>query len=263
MSKKRGKIICATSCKGGVGKTVTLLNLAGVYGNMGLKTLVLDFDLYGGAVATYLNSTNDRTIYNLVEDLTNNRYETLDDYVFSYNDNIDIIASPKDPRFAGKIDSKYIPLILNNAVYRYDVVLIDTSSVLDEVNVVTLDNSDSILYIFSNDAFDLKNTKSFMSIIKDVNYDNVYTLLNLARDPYRTYFSMYDIRNIIKYNVDFVIDKNYHIRNVDKYIMDGKIFILNSDLNMYNRKIYEVMSNMAKRLISDKKGSDKNEKDTF
>ena len=34
-----------------------------------------DFDLYGGAVATYLNSKNDKTIYTLVEDLTNNRYE--------------------------------------------------------------------------------------------------------------------------------------------------------------------------------------------
>ena len=74
MKNSKGKIITVTSTKGGVGKTITTLNLAGVYEKLGLKTLVIDLDLYGGAVATYLNSTNDRTIFNLVEDLTNNRY---------------------------------------------------------------------------------------------------------------------------------------------------------------------------------------------
>ena len=252
MKKNKGKIITVASTKGGIGKTITVLNLAGVYSNLGLKTLVIDLDLYGGAVATYVNSTNERTIYNLVEDLSNNRYEKIDDYVFNYNENVAIIAAPKDPRFAGKIDSKYIPLILNNAIYKYDVILIDTTHILDEVNIVTLDNSDTILYVFTNDLFDLKNTKSFMSIIKDVNYTNVYTLLNEARDPEKTYFSMYDIRNVIKRNVDFTIDKSYHIKNIDKYITDGKILILNNELNSFNRRIYKDMENIAKKLLNDK-----------
>ena len=252
MKKNKGKIIALASTKGGVGKTITVLNLAGVYSNLGLKTLVIDIDLYGGAIATYINSTNDRTIYNLVEDLSNNRYETLEDYTYKYNENISIIASPKDPRFANKIDAKYIPLILNNAIYKYDVILIDTSHVLDEINVTVLDNSDTILYIFTNDIFDLKNTKSFMSIIKDVNYTNIYTLLNESRDPSKTYFSMYDMRSIIKRNIDFTIDKSYFIRNVDKYIMEGKILILNNDLNVFNKRIYKKLENIANALISTK-----------
>ena len=154
MKSAKGKIVTVTSTKGGVGKTIALLNLAGTYEKLGLKTLVIDLDLYGGAVATYLNSNNDKTIFNLVEDLTNNRYEKIEDYLFSYSDKIDIIAAPKDPRMAGKIDSKYIPLILRNVIYKYNVILIDTSHTLDEINVVTLDNSDSILYVFTNDTFE-------------------------------------------------------------------------------------------------------------
>ena len=50
------KIVVVTSGKGGVGKTITTLNLAGTYNHLGYKTLVIDLDLYGGAVATYLNS---------------------------------------------------------------------------------------------------------------------------------------------------------------------------------------------------------------
>ena len=201
MKSAKGKIVTVTSTKGGVGKTIALLNLAGTYEKLGLKTLVIDLDLYGGAVATYLNSNNDKTIFNLVEDLTNNRYEKIEDYLFSYSDKIDIIAAPKDPRMAGKIDSKYIPLILRNVIYKYNVILIDTSHTLDEINVVTLDNSDSILYVFTNDTFDLKNTKSFISIMKDVGYKNYYTLLNESVHPGRNHYSAFDIRNIIKNNI--------------------------------------------------------------
>ena len=256
MKKNKGKIITLTSTKGGVGKSVIALNLAGVYGKLGLKTLVIDLDLYGGSIATFVNSTNDRSIYNLVEDLTNNRYENLDDYVFRYDENISIIAAPKDPRYASRIDSKYIPLILNNAIYKYDVILIDTSHILDEINIVTLDNSDTILYVFTNDIFDLKNTKSFMSIIKDVNYDNVYTLLNESRDPSKSYFSLFDMRNIIKKNIDFTIEKNFFIKGIDKYIMDGKILILNSDLSFLNRKLFKKLELVCTKLLGEKE-SDK------
>ena len=215
--------------------------------------MVIDLDLYGGAVATYLNSNNDKTIFNLVEDLTNNRYEKIEDYLFSYSDKIDIIAAPKDPRMAGKIDSKYIPLILRNVIYKYNVILIDTSHTLDEINVVTLDNSDSILYVFTNDTFDLKNTKSFISIMKDVGYKNYYTLLNESVHPGRNHYSAFDIRNIIKNNIDFTISKSMYVRNIDKFILDGKIIIQNKNLSFTDRKEWEKLKVLANTLIKDRK----------
>ena len=254
MKATKGKIITITSTKGGVGKTIALLNLAGTYEKLGYKTLVIDLDLYGGAIATYLNSNNDKTIFNLVEDLTNNRYNTIDEYLFSYSDKIDIIAAPKDPRMASKIDSKYIPLILRNVIYKYDVILIDTTHNLNEVNIVTLDNSDSILYMFTNDTFDLKNTKSFISIMKDVGNDNYYTILNESVHPGRNNYSLFDIRNIIKSNVDFTISKSMYIRNIDKFILDGKILIFNKGLSFTDKREWEKLKVIANKLIKDKKG---------
>ena len=254
MKATKGKIITITSTKGGVGKTIALLNLAGTYEKLGYKTLVIDLDLYGGAIATYLNSNNDKTIFNLVEDLTNNRYNTIDEYLFSYSDKIDIIAAPKDPRMASKIDSKYIPLILRNVIYKYDVILIDTTHNLNEVNIVTLDNSDSILYMFTNDTFDLKNTNSFISIMKDICNDNYYTILNESVHPGRNNYSLFDIRNIIKSNVDFTISKSMYIRNIDKFILDGKILIFNKGLSFTDKREWEKLKVIANTLIKDKKG---------
>ena len=88
MERNKGKIITVTSTKGGVGKTITTLNLAGVFCNLKKKVLVIDFDLYGGAVSTYLNSKNDKTLFNLITDLSNNKYQTIDDYIYKHNESL-------------------------------------------------------------------------------------------------------------------------------------------------------------------------------
>lgn len=251
--KSKGKIITVTSTKGGVGKTITTLNLAGVYSLLKKKVLIIDLDIYGGNIATYVNSDNEKTIYNLVDDYAYNRYKNLDDYIYNYNPYISIIAAPKDPRQANKIDSKYIPLVLENVIYRYDVILIDTSHILSDFNVVTLDNSDVILYIFTNDSFDLKNTRSFFSIMKDASFNNVYTLLNESIYYDKSYYSLYDIRNIIDTNVDFTLKKNFYIRNIDKYIVEGKIPTLNNNLNLLSGKEGKKFVSLAEELLIDKK----------
>lgn len=259
MNRKKGKIITVTSTKGGIGKTITTLNLAGIYHKLNKKVLVIDMDLYSGSVATYLNLDGERTIYNLVDDLTYNRYEALENYIVKHNENIDIIPAPKDPRLANKIDSRYVPLIFNNVIYKYDIILVDTNHILNDVNIVALDNSDTILYMFTNDVFDIKNTKNFMSIIKDVGYKNVVTVLNNSIFYERNYFTMYDIRNIIKTNIDFTLPKSLYIKNIDKYIMDGEILVLSPNLTFRDKKDYEKLVELAKSLIKE----DKNEENTI
>lgn len=249
MKSKKGKIVTVTSTKGGVGKTILSLNLAGTYSNLGYKVLIVDLDLYGGAIATYLNSESEKTIFNLVEDLTNNRYEKVEDYIYSYSDNIDIIGAPKDPRMANKIDSKYIPLIFRNVIYKYDVILVDTSHILNEINIITIDNSDSILYVFTNDTFDLKNTKSFMSIMKDVGFDNYYTVLNESNNLNKGYYSLFDIRNIIKNNIDYTISNNFYIKNIDKFILGSEIPVLSKN---FDKKSATKLNNLALKLLESK-----------
>lgn len=254
MKDKKGRIITVTSTKGGVGKTIFTLNLAGMYHLLGYKTLVVDLDLYGGAVATYLNSDNDRTVFNLASDLANNRYEKMEDYIYTYNENIDIIAAPKDPRMANKVDAKYIPVILNNVVYKYDVILLDTYHSLDEINITALDNSDTILYMLTNNTFDLKNAHSFVSIMKDVGYDNYYTLLNESVYLNQNYYSLYDIRSVINNNIDFTISKSMHIKNIDKFILEGKILILNKNLSFTDKREYDKLKNIALKLYGKEEG---------
>lgn len=246
MKKDKGKIIAVTSAKGGVGKTVTTLNLAGTYHLLGYKVLIIDFDLFGGDIALSLNMKADKTIFNLVEDLSNNRYEKVEDYIYNYNENIDIISSVKDPRQANKIDSKYIPLILNTVLYKYDVILLDTTHILNEINIILLDNCDNILVLLSNDLYSLKNTRTFISILKDASFDNYYTVLNESIMN-KSYYTTFDIRSIIKNNIDFTLPKTLYINKLDKIVASGLIPILANGFS--SKKDLKHFGLIAKKLI--------------
>lgn len=251
-----GKVITVSSVKGGVGKTTMVLNLAGIYCGLNKKVLIIDLDLYSGGVAVSLNVKNDKDIYMMIDSMANNRFTELKKYIVTYNNNIDILPSPKDPRKAMKVESRYIPLIFDLATREYDVVLVDTSHILSELNLTILDYSYMSLFVITNDLVDLKNMKSLISIFRDTDKRNYLVLLNNSRDTGKDYLSLYDIRTIIKNNIDYTISKNYYIKNIDRYIMSGDILTLNSKINAFHSNDVSNMRKLALDLIDDRHGKE-------
>ena len=246
-----GKIITVSSVKGGVGKTTLTANLAGLYFLMKKKVLIIDLDLYAGGIATILNVDNKKDIYMLVDSISNNRFTSLKDYVCSYNSGIDVLSAPKDPRDVSKIESKYISKILDIAKKEYDIVLVDTHHLLDEMTLVVLDACYMSAFIVTNDLVDLKNMKSLISIFNEANKDNYRIVLNNSRDTGRDYISLFDVRNMIKKNVDFTISRNFYIKNIDKYVLKGEILTLNKYINRAYANDIKNMNKLAVDLISD------------
>ncbi len=251
-----GKIITISSVKGGVGKTTMTLNLAGIYCELNKRVLIIDLDLYSGGIATSLNVKNKKDIYTMIDSIANNRFTELKKYVTTYNKNIDVLACPKDPRMGAKVSGRYIPVIFDLAKKEYDVVLVDTYHILDEINLTALDYSYMTLFIITNDIVDLKNMKSLISIFKDTDKKNYLILLNNSRDIGKDYLSLYDIRTIIKNNIDYTLSKNYYIKNIDKYTISGEILTLNNSINLFHSKDINNMKKMALDLIDDSHGKE-------
>ena len=251
MNTSLGKVISISSVKGGVGKTTLTTNLAGIYYLMKKKVLIVDLDLYAGGIATVLNVSPKRDIYMLVDSISNNRFTTLRDYVSTYNSGIDVLSAPKDPRDVSRIESKYITKILDIAKREYDIILIDTHHLLDEMTLVALDSCHMSAFVVTNDLVDLKNMKSLLSIFNEARKDNYKIVLNNSRDTGRDYISLFDVRNIIKDNVDFTISKNFYVKNIDKYVLKGEILTLNKFINkMYSNDIKN-MNKLAMSLITE------------
>ena len=252
---KKGKIVTVTSMKGGVGKTNVVLMLSSILANRGKKVLIIDLDLYTGDISFSLNIKPNGTIFNLCDDIANHRYKlgNSTSHITKYNENIDFLSSPKDPRQASKIDPNYISLMINEFTSKYDVILIDTTHVLNPHNMMAFELSDTILEIFTNDALDLKSTKTFISICKNMGVTNLYTVLNNSVDNRKNYFSKYDMKGLIGKNIDFIIPDNLYIKKFDAYLMDGNIM----DLYLNKKeKDFSKFKSIADMILKDEKSDD-------
>ncbi len=222
----KGKSVCVYGAKGGIGKTTFVLNLAGIISKLDKKVLIIDLDLCTGAIAASLNKDVSKTIYNFYEDYSNNRFDNVDKYITKYNDNICFLACPKDPRFSNKIESYIITTLLDKYKYLYDVILIDTTSNLNEINVLTLDKCDEILFMTTNDLVSLKNLKNVLNILYDNDISKYKVILNNSLKQDKKYFSNYDIKNILKANIDYIISDKFYYNKLDTLVYNGEIMSL-------------------------------------
>lgn len=253
MALNKAKVFTITSVKGGVGKTTTVLNLAGIYSRLEKRVLIIDLDLYSGDVASLLNINYNNDIYNLYEDMNNNKFDNLDDYVTSYNEQIKVLPAPKDPRFARKISSKILNLILYKASMKFDVILIDTNHILTDINLFALDFSDQILYLINNDSMNLKNMKTIVSILNDMNKNNYKIILNESNDRDKNYYNKYDIKNIINKSVNYIVPSNFYIKNIDKYIIEGNILTLNDSIYKKYKEAMKIYNLIALDILKESK----------
>ena len=98
----------------------------------------------------------------------------------------------------------------------------------------------------NNDSMNLKNMKTMVSILNDMNKTNYKIILNEASSRDKEYYNKYDIKNVINKNVNYIIPSNFFIKNIDKYIIEGVILTLSN--NIYKRykdamKIYNLIVN--------------------
>ena len=135
----------------------------------------------------------------------------------------------------------------------YDIILLDTNHILNEVSLTALDKSDNNLFIITNDLVDIKNMRNILSILKENNMNNYYILLNNSRDTGKDFIDVYNIRNMIDGNIDYTLSRKFYIKNIDKYYLNGEILTLNKNINKLYSKEISNLKLMAESLIKEKK----------
>jgi len=252
--KKKGRSLCVYSPKGGVGKTILTMNLAGISAVLGKKTLIIDLDLFNGGMALLTKEDIvNKNIFKLNSDVENGIINEMSNYIIKYKKNIDILCAPKDPRDAIKVNPKFIGSLIDKMEYSYDLVLIDTSSYLDKVNLNALNESDNILLVMTNDLLSIKNTKNIITVFKDTNVENYKVLLNEGIDNIDTYFSYKDIKRIIGTNIDYSIEKTFFIKELTSYIYNREIPVLNKNIFANYKKEIAKLENVINDLFKEDK----------
>ena len=90
--------------------------------------------------------------------------------------------------------------------------------------------------MISNDPLDIANSKETLDIYDNIGRTDVRVILNNSFRSKIGYFKDSEISDIIGHKVDYIMDSSLYIRNIDKYIMEGKILVLNKKIDFVNPK---------------------------
>lgn len=233
---KKGKVLCVYSPKGGVGKSIISANIAGSSYLMGKRTLLIDADLYDGGLSLFINEEIKKNIYTLSNDIKNNKYESILDYVYNYNEGLDILCSTKIQLEASLIKEKYMDKIIEDAKNIYDFIVIDTNSSYNDFNENIFNLCDEVLLILTNDIVNIKNMKNVITMFNDIGIYKYKVLYNSAFDFKDQYFSYEEMIDIIGANIDYTILREGFFKNITGYLFNNKIPILykNNDVQYYS-----------------------------
>ena len=181
-----GRVFTMSSATGGCGKTFVATNLAFLLSHYsGKRACIIDLDLQFGEVSTALRLRPRFTIHDALQRQDTDEVDLqshLEEYMVTHESGISVLAAPKDPAEADGIDPMDVSRVINAARTRFDYVVVDTPSALNEIVLAAFDLSDTLYTMATLDLPSVRNMGVFLGALERLKIpsDNIKLLLNKA-----------------------------------------------------------------------------------
>ena len=163
---KEGKVYSISSSKNGVGNTTIAVNLAGhIYKLTKEPTVIVDLDLIGGDVTTFLNMKPDGTIGDVSRNITRLNMGHLQGIIAKHDSGIYVLAAPHNMEEGVVISGDTVRKVLTLLKTRYKHIIIDTEANLTQTTMAAIDMSDLIFVTFVLSLPSIKNTRRYMNYL--------------------------------------------------------------------------------------------------
>src|SRR3954468_18394187 len=184
-----GKVVTFFSPKGGVGRTTLAVNFAvAAKTELGMKVALVDGGLQFGDVGVLLNlNPKNQTIADLAREIgSGGDLGTLESTLVDHSTGIRVLMAPPSPEMAELITPDHLSKIVSGLRQTHDLVVIDSSPLLQDVTLAFLDQSDVVLAVLTLEITNIKNMRQFLALTDQLGYpeDKVQLLLNRADSGY-------------------------------------------------------------------------------
>jgi pilus assembly protein CpaE len=175
------RMITVFSPKGGVGRTTLAFNLAVAIGQSGTRTVLIDGSLQFGDMRALLKVPVEAPS---LLDLPTDRIQESDlaDVLWRDPSGIDILLAPPRVEMAEMVTVRDLEKVLSLLRRVYEVVLVDTPAVVNDINLAFLDTSDTILEVVTYDSTTIHSTMVMADAFRMIGYppSKVRYLVNRA-----------------------------------------------------------------------------------
>lgn len=155
--------------KGGVGKTTIAFNLAVAAARVGTRTVLVDGSIQFADLRALLRVPADAPS---ILDLPTDRVveSDLGEVLWRDPSGIDILLAPPRIEMAEMVTTRDVEKVLSLLGRLYDVVIIDMSVALSELNLALLDRADTILELVTYDSTTIHNTIALADTFRVIGY---------------------------------------------------------------------------------------------
>jgi len=177
-----GKIVAVYSPKGGVGTTTVATNLAVTLHSSETPVIIVDANLQFGDVVVFLNERGRTSVVDLTPIADQLDPELVREVVIHHEPSgIDILSAPPHPEDAERISGGQFVKVLQFLARLYSYVIVDTDSGLSDVTLDTLDASDLLVLISSQDIPAIINTRMMLTLLVNLGINKQKILLVMSR----------------------------------------------------------------------------------
>jgi pilus assembly protein CpaE len=201
-----GKVIALLGTKGGVGSTTIATNLAAVMAKQKNKDVILlDLNLQFGNAALFINAKPQYSLVDVAKNLDSIDINMFKNSIPKSSDNIHILAGPQKLEDAEYFEAKHLSRILEILRSTFEMVIIDTRSSFDELNLKAFDEADT-LFVVSNLEFPtIFNTKRLLELLSRMEYSDKKVQIVINRYSTENSDIVTDLEKVYPYPISWRI----------------------------------------------------------
>ncbi|MER5947183.1 AAA family ATPase [Streptomyces sp. NPDC001904] len=158
-----GRVVAVTGAKGGVGTTLTAVQLALAARASGRSVALLDLDLQSGDVASYLDVQFRRSVADLAA-ITDITPRVLQDAVFTHETGIDLLLAPADGERGEEITDRVARQVVHALRARYEVVVVDCGTQMGAANAAAIELADQAALLITPDVVAVRAAKRMIRL---------------------------------------------------------------------------------------------------
>ncbi|MDN3028172.1 AAA family ATPase [Streptomyces sp. S.PB5] len=153
-----GTVVTVSGSKGGVGTTLTAIQLALAAQASGRSTVLVDLDLQTGDIASFLDVQFRRSVADLAT-ITDISPRVLADAVFRHDTGVALLLAPGEGERGEEVTDRAARQIVSALRSRYEVVVIDCGAQIGGAGAAAVEMADTALLVTTPDVIAVRGAK--------------------------------------------------------------------------------------------------------
>lgn len=158
-----GKLVAVAGAKGGVGTTVTAVQLALAARAAGRKVALVDMDLQAGDVASYLDVQFRRSIADLAQ-ISDISPRVLQDAVFTHQTGLGLLLAPGEGERGEEVTDRTARQVIAALRSRFELVVVDCGTQMTSAGAAAVELADIALLVTTPDVVAVRAAKRMVRL---------------------------------------------------------------------------------------------------